>query len=48
MCVYNNNNYTIRDHDIERESKYAGVVVGEIWSQINGVNTVVSYEILKK
>lgn len=30
MCAYNNNNYARRDHELEREWKYAGIVVGEI------------------
>lgn len=46
MCVCNNNNYKRRDHELER--KYTGEVAGEIWREINGINIVVSYEILKK
>lgn len=51
--VYNNINYTRRDYELEREweihrSSCRGVVVGDIWYVINGVNIVVLQEILKK
>lgn len=34
--------------NLRGSGKYTGVVVGDIWYVINGVNIVVLYEILKK
>lgn len=48
MCVCNNNNYKRRDHELERKWEIHWSSCRGNMEEINGINIVVSYEILKK